>query len=170
MTKRLLVAGVCLVWVAGCGKTPQQQAAENAAKSMEAGAQAMQQGAQQMAQGAQQSSQQLAQGIQQMAQGFQQMAQNGGAAAKPVDFEQLKALAPDVDGWTRSNVKGEELSAPVAYSRAEAQYEKGDGHIELEITDSAMSQMLLAPMSMFLASGYSSYMTGEVVSVSSRHA
>ncbi len=155
MTRRILVASICVMSTIACGKSPQQKATEDAAKSMQAGAAAMQQGAQQMAQGAQQSSQQLAQGIQQMAQGFQQMAQNSGAASKPVDYEQLKALTPDLDGWTKADVKGEELSMPVAYSRAEANYQKGDSRIQLEITDSAMSQMLLAPMSIFLGSGYS---------------
>ena len=162
MTRRMLVAGMCVISAVACGKSPQQQAADKAAKSMQDGAQAMQQGAQQMAQAAQQAapqvaqgSQQMAQGLQQMAQGFQQMAQANGAATKPVDYEQLKGLVPDIDGWTKGEVKGEELSMPVAYSRAEANYEKGDSHIQLEITDSAMSQMLLAPMSIFLGSGYS---------------
>jgi hypothetical protein len=42
-----------------------------------------------------------------------------------------------------------------AHSRAEAHYEKGESRIELEITDTALNQLLLAPMSMFLSSGYS---------------
>lgn len=152
MTKRIAIAGLMLVSVAGCGKSPAQKAADDAAAKIQAGAQAMQQGADQMSKGAQQSSQQMAQGLQQMAQGFQQMAQG---SAKAVDYEELKALLPDVSGWTKNDTKGEQLTMPVSYSRAETRYQKDDSRIELEITDSALNQLLLAPMSMFLASGYS---------------
>ena len=153
MTKRIVIAGLVLIGrSAGCGKSAEQKQAEEAAEQMQQGAKNMQHGADQMAKSAQQSSDQMAQGLQQMAQGFQQMAQG---SAKAVDYEQLKALLPDVDGWTRSDAKGEQLSMPVSYSRAEARYQKDDSRIELEITDTALSQLLLAPMSMFLASGYS---------------
>jgi X-X-X-Leu-X-X-Gly heptad repeat protein len=143
----LLVLGL-----SACGKSEQQKQADEAARNVEKGAQAMQKGAEQMAESAQQSSQQMAQGLQQMAQGFQQMAQG---ATKSVDYEQLKALLPEVPGWTRSDAKGEQISAPITYARAEARYRQDDRNIELEITDTAMSQLLLAPMSMFLGSGYS---------------
>jgi X-X-X-Leu-X-X-Gly heptad repeat protein len=150
--KRVVIAGLVLASVAGCGKSSEQKQAEDASKKIQEGAQTMQQGAEQMAKGAQQSSDQMAKGLEQMAQGFQQMAQG---SAKVVDYEQLKALLPEVDGWTRSNTKGEQLTMPVSYSRAETRYQKDDSRIELEITDTALSQILLAPMSMFLASGYS---------------
>jgi len=74
--------------------------------------------------------------------------------ADAVDFEVLQALLPEVAGWTRTNVRGEQLTTPVAFSRAEAHYERGDTIIELELVDSALSQLLTAPFSMFLASGY----------------
>ena len=77
----------------------------------------------------------MAQGLQQMAQGFQQMAQG---STKALDYEQLKALLPDIDGWTRSDTKGEQLSMPVSYSRGETRYQKDDARIELEITDTSM--------------------------------
>ena len=119
---------------------------------MEEGAQQVQKAAEQMAKDAQGSSAQMAAGLQQMAQGFQQMAQG---AAKPVDFEQLKSALPEVSGWTRSNARGEQVNMPVAISRAEARYTKDNSRVELEIVDTALSQLLLAPMSMFLGSGYS---------------
>lgn len=112
----------------------------------------MQQGAEAMAKATGQDTEQMAQGLQQMAQGFQQMAQG---TAKPVDFEVLKALLPELGGWTRTNARGEQVNMPIAISRAEARYQRGDSTIELEITDSALSQLLLAPMSMFLGAGYS---------------
>ena len=119
---------------------------------MEEGAQQVQKAAEQMAKDAQGSSAQMAAGLQQMAQGFQQMAQG---AAKPVDFEQLKGALPEVSGWTMSDARGEQVNMPVAISRAEARYTKDNSRVELEIVDTALSQLLLAPMSMFLGSGYS---------------
>ena len=152
MTKRTLIAGFVLASAMGCGGNSEQQQAEEAAKQIQQGAEAMQKGAEQMAQGAQASSDQMAQGLQQMAQGFQQMAQGQG---KSVDFEALKALLPQVNGWTQSDARGEQSTMPVALSRAEARYRQGESVVELEITDTALNQLLLAPMSMFLASGYS---------------
>lgn len=152
MTKRIVVASLVLAAAAGCGKSTEEQQAEKAAEQIQQGAQTMQQGAEQMARGAQQSSEQMAQGLQQMAQGFQQMAQG---AAKTVDFEELKALLPEVDGWTRGDARGEQVNLPVSMSRAEARYRQDNSSIELEITDTALNPLLLAPMSMFLTSGYS---------------
>ena len=152
MIRRMMVAGLLVVLVAGCGKSDDQKKAEEASKKIEEGAKTMQQGADQMAKSAQESSNQMAQGLQQMAQGFQQMAQGG---TKAVDYENLKALLPDIDGWTRSDTKGEQVSMPVSYSRGETRYQKDDARIGLEITDSALNQLLLAPISMFMAAGYS---------------
>ena len=150
MNKLLLIL-VGSAFVVACGSSQQRQA-EEAAKKMEAGAQQVQKAAEQMAKDAQGSSAQMAAGLQQMAQGFQQMAQG---TAKPVDFEQLKGALPQVSGWTMSNARGEQVNMPVAISRAEARYSKDKSRVELEIVDTALSQLLLAPVSMFLGSGYS---------------
>jgi Ni/Co efflux regulator RcnB len=148
---KLLSVLVVSAFVGACGSSQQQQA-EEAAKKMEQGAQQMQKAAEQMAKDAQGSSAEMAAGLQQMAQGFQQMAQG---TAKPVDFEQLKGVLPEVNGWTRTNPRGEQVNMPVAISRAEARYTKDNSRVELEIVDTALSQLLLAPVSMFLGSGYS---------------
>lgn len=71
---------------------------------------------------------------------------------RPVTFESLTELLPEVEGWTKSQPEGEQFSA---YSRAEAVYRRDDSRIELEITDSALSQTVLAPTSVFLVPGYS---------------
>jgi hypothetical protein len=92
------------------------------------------------------------QGLQQLAQGLQQMSKN---TAKPVDFEELKALLPDVAGWTKSDIHGEQQTIMgMSQSNAKARYTKGDSTISLEITDSTMNQIVLAPMAMFITSGY----------------
>ncbi len=93
-----------------------------------------------------------AQGMQQAAQALQQMGQQ---TATAVDFEKLIALLPDVSGWTRSTPKGEQVSMGVSMSNAKAEYQKGDASIDLTITDSSFNQLVLSPLTMFLAAGYS---------------
>lgn len=151
MIRRVAVAGLTLAVAVGCGGSKETAQQSQGTEQMRQGAENVQQGAEAMGKAAGQSAEQMAQGLQQMAQGFQQMAQG---AAKPVDFEQLKAMLPEVGGWTRSDARGEQVNMPIAISRAEARYRKDDSEIELEITDTALSQLLLAPMSMFLVSGY----------------
>lgn len=95
---------------------------------------------------------QMAEGMEQFARGLQQMVENQATA---VQYEVLQDLLPEISGWTRTNARGEQGTTPVAYSRAEAHYERGDAEVELEIQDTALSQLLIAPFSMFLASGFS---------------
>jgi hypothetical protein len=149
----MLIGGLVIAMAtAACGKSEEQKKAEAAAEEIKKGAEQMAKGAEAAAAAGQASGAQMAQGLQQMAQGFQKMAQG---SAKPVEFEKLEALLPEINGWTKSNAKGGEMTSPMAHSRAEATYRKGDNRIEVEIVDSALSQLLLAPMTMFLASGYS---------------
>lgn len=149
MTTRLVITSMMLALAIGCGRSEQQQA-EEAARQIQEGAEAIARGAEQAAQS---SSEQMAQGLEQMAKGFQQLAQN--QQTKTVAFESIQGLLPQVNGWTQSDARGEELSMPIAMSKAEAQYRRGDARVELSITDSAMSQLILAPLSMFMTSGYS---------------
>jgi len=74
---------------------------------------------------------------------------------KLIDSDDLKALLPDVAGYERKNTKGEQMSMGVAsFSHVETHYEKGDSIVTLEIQDTALSQVLLAPLSVFMASGF----------------
>jgi len=77
------------------------------------------------------------------------------ALARAVDYERLKDLLPDIDGWARSDTTGEQHTTPAAFARARAVYRTAESRIELVITDSAFSPMVLAPVSIFLAPGYS---------------
>jgi len=154
MTRKMLVGLALTLAAAACGSSEQKKQ-EEAAKQIQQGAEKMAQGAQAAAQGAgqaaQNSSAQVAQGLAQMAQGLQQMAQGTG---KPVDYELLKAALPDVAGWERSNTKGEQVSMGISVSKAETRYRKDDSQVDLEITDTAMSPLALAPFTMFLTTGY----------------
>jgi len=161
MNRRVVVGMLVMLLSAGCGGSSNQKATEtkpeagagsnananqpaSAGGGANAGANA---GASQTAQGAQQA----AQGLAQMMQGLQQMGKN---TAKPVDSDDLKAMMPDIAGWTKGEVHGEMVSMGISQSNAKAKYTKGDSTLELEITDSTMNQLLLGPMAMFLAAGY----------------
>ena len=100
-------------------------------------------------------SQQVAQGYQQMMQGMQQMAQGlNQPGVQPVDFRGLGGLFPELSGWTKGESTGERMTAPVAYSIAKVTYTKGDSRIEAQITDTSLHQMLIAPYTMMLNSGF----------------
>ena len=81
----------------------------------------------------------------------QQVAQS---LVKPVDFELLKGLLPEMSGWTRTRPRGEQMNMPFAISNAKAHYTMGESTMDIEITDSALNQMIFAPFAMFMASGY----------------
>ncbi len=81
--------------------------------------------------------------------------------ATPVDFETLIAALPDAPGgWTRSKPKGEQISIGVSESLAEADYDKGDSTIHLEITDTAFNPLQLTPLGFTLAPTYSERTAG----------
>ena len=168
MRTKFAIALVILT-AAACGKSEQQKAAEQAAQQAA-------QASQQAAQASQQAAQQIAQGAQQMAQGAQQAAQGGaqglaaglqalaqgmqptgpdGKPVPPVDFEKLVALLPDASGWTRDQPKGGNHSAMgFSIANAEANYRKGEQHIDLEITDGAFNSLFSMGFRMMLAQGY----------------
>ena len=148
MTPRAWIVAA-LLSAGACGSQPARD--EQAAQQVEQGAQQVQRGAETMAEGAKRGATDMAQGLQQMARGLQQMAQ-GSATAVP--FEALVALIPEIPGWTRSEPRGENVSRPIAYSRAEVRYTMGEGRLHLEITDTARSEILIAPVAMFMGPGY----------------
>ena len=90
-------------------------------------------------------------GLADLGKAFQQMAKQ---TAPAVPFEQLVALLPEAGGWARSKPKGEQQSMGITMSRAHAEYEKGESSMELEIIDSSFNQLVLTPLSMYLASGF----------------
>jgi len=89
---------------------------------------------------------------QQVPQGTQQITPE---QLKIVDSDELKALLPDIAGYERRNTKGEQMSMGVAsFSHVETHYDKDDTTITLEIQDTGLSQVLLAPLSVFTAPGF----------------
>lgn len=63
-------------------------------------------------------------------------------------------MLPEVLGWTRTTPRGALLASPAPFSKAEARYDRTPATVHVEVQDTALSQVLLAGMSMFLTAGY----------------
>lgn len=130
-------------WTAGCGgsKSSQDKAA---AESMEKAAQQAQSGAEQMGKA-----------LESLAGGLSGANPNQ-QPVEPVDFRQLQSLLPEsLSGWERGKPSGEKMTQPVNYSEASVNFTKGDASLSVKITDTSFNQLILAPFSMMLATGYS---------------
>ena len=149
----LSVLAVAAVMAAGCGPSEAERRAEEAAKAAE-----------ETAQGAEKAAESAAEGLEAMARGLEQIASGraptvDGKAAEPVRFQELIVLLPQIDGWEQHKPTGERMTSPFPTSNAKARYTRGGARIEVEIVDSAFNQLLLAPMAIFLQSGYSTEST-----------
>ncbi len=134
--RALRLAGLVLSLAAAtaCGKSESQKQAEEAAKSLE----------------------QAGKSLEQMAKGLEGLAAaaNNGQAVEPVSFKELQAVFVPIDGWEMEKPTGQRMGMPVAHSQAEVTYRKGDARIDVTVTDSALNQLLVAPIAMFLTTGY----------------
>jgi hypothetical protein len=141
----VVVAVVLLT--AACGKSEAEKQAEQAAADLQKAAEAAQQ--------------QGAAGAADMAKAMQGMAaalSGAGADGKPVEpiaFQTLQSHLPRVSGWEMSEPEGERMTMPVPFSQIEADYRKGEANVDVKIVDTGFAQMLVAPWSMMLATGYS---------------
>ena len=135
---RFLVAGVAVIGLAvGCGGSK---------SSATAGSDTSQ------ASGTQTPEQVAARGIEDAIKSVQGAAKS---QAKAVEYAELKKLIPDVAGWQRSDVKGEQSNMMgMSFSRAEGEFKKGDMSVRLEITDTAMIQALVMPFAMLASGGF----------------
>lgn len=143
MTRQILRSLVALTFVsiaAGCGKAAEeQQAREEAATTMKDGAN------------------QMAQGAATVAEGLDQMAKSlgGSETVAVLPFEKLGEAFPEVGGWKRGEITGSTMNMPFAMSQSEVTYESGEAQVELEVVDTALNQMMVAPFSMYLVTNYS---------------
>jgi hypothetical protein len=148
---------IALVTTAACGKSEEQKQAEVAAQQVKEAAAKFDEAATQAAKQAEAGSSEMAKGLEAMAKGLAGAASAVGSDGKPVDpvsFRVLQALFPVLPGWDKGKPTGEKMTAPVAFSQAEVRYTKGDSRLELKIVDSGFHQLLLAPYTMFLTSGF----------------
>jgi hypothetical protein len=70
----------------------------------------------------------------------------------PVSVKALIALLPAPAGWQRERPTGERLTAPVNFADAMVRLMKGDATVTAKITDSALNQVLVEPLTMLMAS------------------
>jgi hypothetical protein len=125
-TTSCFVFGLALLVATGCGKSPEQKQAEEAAKQV-------QEASEEMAEAMQQGAEEMAEAMQQMGKAL-----SGGKTVEPVNFRDLKALLPEsLPGMERTSASGERTAAfGINVAQAEASYDGKDGrHIEINIVD-----------------------------------
>ncbi len=151
---RIAAAVLVVVTAVSCGKSDAEKQAEQAAEDLKKAADAVTQ--------AQQQGGDAAKGMADMAKAMQGMAaaidgggSGDGKPVEPVATDVLKATLPVVGGWQMAAPEAQRMTSPIAFSQVEAAYTKGDAEIEMKVVDTGYAQMLIAPWSMFLASGYS---------------
>jgi hypothetical protein len=143
------------LFAGACGKSEEQKQAEQAAEELKKAAENVAKAAEQAGTAA------AAQGTTDMAkamQGFANALSGTGADGKPVEpiaFQTLQTHLPKVSGWEMEEPEGERMTMPFPFSQVETSYRKGDARIDTKIVDTGFAQMLIAPWSMMLASGYS---------------
>jgi hypothetical protein len=148
---------MALVTAAACGKSEEQKQAEAAAQQVKDATAKFDEAATQAAKQTEAGGAEMAKGLEAMAKGLAGAASAVGSDGKPVEpvsFRDLQALFPNLPGWEKGKPTGQKMTAPVAFSQAEVRYRKGDSRIELKIVDSGFHQLLLAPYTMFLTSGF----------------
>ena len=150
-----ILAVVAMVGLVACGKSEQQKQAEKAAEDLKKAAEAVGQAAAQAGTAA------AAQGTTDMAKAMQGMAAALGAKTadgkpvEPLPFQTLETALPSVSGWEMEKPSSERMTSPVAFSKTEAQFKNGDQSVRVTITDTAAAMMLLMPVRMMVATGYS---------------
>jgi hypothetical protein len=133
-----------MVVTMACGKSEEQQRAEQLANDASKAAENVAGGAEQMAKG-----------LEGLAKGFQELAQSADVKpVEPVSFRDLQAAFGDLKGWEKGKPTGERMTAPVPFSEASVTYRQGNASIDAKIVDSGFNQILMAPFAMFLSAGY----------------
>jgi len=151
MRKLLSVLFVASVVSAACGKSEAEKQAEQMAAETKKAAEAVAEAAKTA----------QADGGADMAKAMQGMAaalSGKGPDGKPVELasiDGLKGALPKVSGWEMSNPKGERMTSPFPFAQAETEYRKGDSEIQMKVVDTGFAQMMIAPWTMMMASGFS---------------
>ena len=74
------------------------------------------------------------------------------AQGKTVGYRQLQAFFPTIPDWTRAEATGDDVTVGMSISTAQVTYTKGDSSVLLEITDTAMSQLVIGPVAAMIQS------------------
>jgi hypothetical protein len=70
----------------------------------------------------------------------------------PVSLKELISLLPAPAGWQRERPTGERSTVPVHFADAMVRLMKGDATVTAKITDSALNQVLMEPLTTLVAS------------------
>ena len=62
---------------------------------------------------------------------------------KTVGYRQLQAFFPTIPDWTKGEADGNDVTVGMSISTAQVTYTKGDSSVTLEITDTAMNQLVV---------------------------
>ena len=62
---------------------------------------------------------------------------------KTVGYRQLQVFFPTIADWTRGEADGNDVTVGMSISTAQVTYTKGDSSVNLEITDTAMNQLVV---------------------------
>lgn len=143
------------VSAAACGKSEAEKQAEAIAKAAEDAATAMEKAAEASAKQGEQASNDMAKAMQDMATAFGGGTTADGKKIEPIAFQTLQTHLPKVSGWEMEEPNGQRMTMPVPFSQIETEYRKGDSRVEVTIVDTGFAQMLIAPWSMMLATGFS---------------
>lgn len=150
MRKSLSVLVVAGIITAACGKSEAQKQAEQIAADTKKAAEAVQEAAKTA----------QADGGAEMAKAMQGMAaalSGKGPDGKPVELasiDALKGALPKVSGWEMGEAEGERMTSPFPFAQAEAEYKKGNAEIQMKVVDTGFAQMMIAPWTIMMASGY----------------
>ncbi len=155
MRQILTVMLAAALFTSACGKSEEQKQAEKAAEEIKKAAETIGQAAAQAGTAAAaQSTTEVAKAMQGMAAALSGTGADG-KPIEPVAFQTLQSHLPKVSGWEMDEPEGERMNMPVPFSQVETTYKKGEARIEAKIVDTGFAQLLVAPWSMMLASGYS---------------
>jgi hypothetical protein len=170
MVKGVRVTGTALMLVAAlaagaCGKSEAEKRAEETRAALEKAAKDAEAAGKSAAAAAGKSADQAAtdaaKGLEQFAKGLGGMAgalagatTKDGKPVEPVSFRELQGIFVPFDGWEMGKATGEKITVPFAYSQAKVKYRKEGQEIEVSVTDSGFNQLMLAPFSLFLTTGY----------------
>jgi len=149
---RIVILAALIALGAACGKSEAEKQAEQAAEDVKKAAEAMAEAAKQGGSAA--AAGDMAKAMQGMAAALSGTGPDG-KPVEPVAFQTLQSHLPKVAGWEMSEPEGRRMTMPVPFSQVETDYRKGDARIEVTIVDTGFAQMLVAPWSMMLATGYS---------------
>ena len=74
------------------------------------------------------------------------------AQGKTVGYKQLQAFFPAITDWEHGEARGNDITVGMSISTAHVTYTKGDSSVLLEITDTALNQLVVGPVAAMMQS------------------